>query len=188
MNTPTPSASRMAALHLCCAGLLSVSTAAFADSVAEGKSFNLQVASPVWYGSGAKFTVKQLAPGNHVCGNGLFGDPNYGVVKMCRSTGFLDVLDCYPSQLGGTGSRAAWGVSLAPVQAWAGWWCGERVQMVACVAEGCKPDVARGVVASITDIMNSQIKTFRTEEIDSARLKAVWASHVAEIDATKGVQ
>jgi hypothetical protein len=175
-------------LCLCCAGAWGASTAALADSVTEGQPFNLKASSPVWYGAGGKFTVKQLAPGQYLCGNGLFGDPNYGVVKMCKATGFLGELGCYPSQLGGTGSRAAWGVSLAPIQAWAGWWCGERVQVVACVADGCKPDVARGVMASLSDIMNAQVKAFRTEEVDSARLKAVWDPHVAEIDAMKGAQ
>jgi hypothetical protein len=188
MNSPKNRGSRRAALRLFCAAALGASTAASADVVKEGRYFKASTSTAVWYGAGSNFTVKQLAPGTYLCGNALFGDPSLGVVKACKATSFLEATRCYPSQLGGTGSRAAWGVSLSPVQAWAGWWCGERAQVVACVAQGCKPDVARGVMASITDIMNSQIKSYRTEEVDSALLKAVWSPHAAEIDAMKGVQ
>jgi hypothetical protein len=157
-----------------------------AQSVKEGASFKLSSASAVWYGAGSKFTVKSLPVGTHVCGNALFGDPNYGVVKSCKATAFLDAFTCYPAQLNGTGSRAAWGVTLTPaVQAWAGWWCGNRMQVVACLADGCKPDVAKGVMASVTDILNPQIKAYRTETVDSDRLKAVWVPHQAEINAMK---
>lgn len=158
-----------------------------ADSAAEGQYFRLKTASAVSYGARGKFTVKQLPAGIYLCGNRLFGDPNDGVVKSCKTTGFLEALACYPAQMGGAGSRAAWGVSLSPVQAWAGWWCDGRLQVVACRAEGCKPDAARAVLASVSDIMNTQVKAFRTEEIDSVALKAVWGAHLAEIAAMKGV-
>jgi len=188
MNASTSSRLRLLASWVWGAGACMAGGFAEADTVKEGQSFTLNAPSPVWYGAGSKFTVKPLSAGTYVCGNALFGDPNYGVVKACKATAFLDVLGCYPAQLGGTGSRAAWGVSLSPTQAWAGWWCGDRVQVLACVADGCKPDVVKGVISSISDIMNTQIKASRTEEVDSERLKAVWAPHLAEIDAMKGVQ
>lgn len=157
-----------------------------AQSVNENQSFKLNSPAAVWYGAASKFTVKWLPAGTHLCGNKLFGDPSYGVVKSCRTTAFLDTLTCYPAQLGGTGSRAAWGVVLSPVvQGWAGWWCGDKMQVVACVADGCKPEVAKGVIASVSDILNVQVKSFRTESVDSERLKAVWVPHLAEINAMK---
>jgi hypothetical protein len=179
---------RGAVCFLGVAGAFGCSEPVSADTVQEGRYFKVVASTPVWYGSGSKFTVKALAPGTYLCGNALFGDPHHGVSKSCKGTAFLDVLACYPSQLGGTGSRAAWGVSLSPVQAWAGWWCGSRVQLVACVAESCKPDVAKGVIASVSDILNTQVKAFRTEEVDSDRLKAVWWPHAAEVDAMKGTK
>jgi hypothetical protein len=174
---------------VCCWALLSITSDAAraqSQSVGEGTSFRLSAPSAVWYGAGAKFTVKSLPAGTYVCGNAVFGDPNDGVVKSCKGTAFLDAFTCYPAQLNGSGSRAAWGVTLAPVaQAWAGWWCGNRMQVLACLADGCKPDVAKGVMASVSDIMNPQIKAFRTETVDSDRLKAVWVPHLAEINAMK---
>lgn len=185
MNARTKQRGRLLSLGLCGALAAVAGSAAAADAVREGQFFQLKASTPVWYGAGSKFTVKQLEAGTHLCGNRLFGDPHYGVVKACKATAFLDTMACYPSQLGGTGSRAAWGVSLSPAQAWAGWWCGDRVQLLACVAEGCKPEVARGVISSVSDIMNTQIKGARTEEVDSPRLKAVWAPHLAEIEAMR---
>lgn len=166
--------------------LVTANKGAQAQSVTERQHFKLSAPAAVWYGAGGKFTVKWLPAGTHLCSNALFGDPNDGVVKSCRSTAFLDTLTCYPSQLGGTGSRAAWGVVLTPVvQGWAGWWCGDRVQVVACLADGCKPDVAKGVIASVSDILNVQVKTYRTESVDSERLKAIWQPHLSEINAMK---
>jgi len=156
---------------VCCLSLVSfTSTSATAEalSLKEGTSFKLLSPSAVWYGAGSKFTVKLLPVGTYLCGNAVFGDPSYGVLKSC------------------TGSRAAWGVTLAPVaQAWAGWWCGNRMQVLACLGDGCKPDVAKAVMASVSDIMNPQIKAFRSETVDSDRLKAVWVPHLAEINAMK---
>jgi hypothetical protein len=185
MRVPTRSGRQWR--RVCSWALLSATCAhAEAQSVKEGVSFKLSTASAVWYGAGSKFTVKSLQAGTYVCGNALFGDPNYGVVKSCKATAFLDAFTCYPAQLNGTGSRAAWGVTLAPVvQAWAGWWCGNRMQVLACLGDGCKPDVAKGVMASVSDILNPQIKAYRTESVDSDRLKAVWVPHQAEIDAMR---
>lgn len=174
---------------VCCLSFLSItSTSATAEalSLKEGTSFKLLSPSAVWYGAGSKFIVKTLPVGTYLCGNAVFGDPNYGVPKSCKATAFVDAFTCYPAQLNGTGSRAAWGVTLAPVvQAWAGWWCGNRMQVLACLGDGCKPDVAKGVMASVSDILNPQIKAFRTETVDSDRLKAVWVPHLAEINAMK---
>lgn len=185
MRVPTRGAGRWR--QVCSGGLLSVACAhAQAQFVKEGTSFKLSSASAVWYGAGGKFTVKSLPAGTHLCGNALFGDPSYGVVKSCKATAYLDAFTCYPAQLNGAGSRAAWGVTLAPVvQAWAGWWCGNRMQVLACLGDGCKPDVAKGVMASVSDILNPQIKAYRTEAVDSDRLKAVWGPHQAEIDAMR---
>jgi hypothetical protein len=153
--------------------------------IREDQTFAITSPTAVWYGAGAKFTTKTLLAGTHKCSNSTFGDPNYGVVKTCRSTAFVDTVTCYPAQLGGTGSRAAWGVSLSPVQAWAGWWCDGRLQVVACAASGCLPDTARRVLSTTSNTLNTELKSARTEHIDSPALRAVWEPHMAEIVAAR---
>jgi hypothetical protein len=139
----------------------------------------------VWYGSGSRFTVKQLDAGTYYCANGTFGDPAPGTKKQCYATGMLDSIDCYPAQLGGNGSRAAWGVSLSPVSAWAGWWCAGRVQIVACAGASCRPDLARMVINTTGDILNKTLVGARTDDIGSTAMRAVWEPHWDEIVATR---
>lgn len=153
--------------------------------VREDALFKIGAPAVVWYGAGARFTTRTLPAGTHQCSNRVFGDPSYGVVKSCRSTAFEQDVQCYPSQLGGTGSRAAWGVSLSPVQAWAGWWCGQSVQIVACAGSGCLPDVARRVMSTTSDTINTELRGARTEHIDSPALRAVWWPNWAQIEALK---
>jgi hypothetical protein len=153
--------------------------------IKESGTFRVSQASVVLYGSGAKFTTKALQPGDYTCGNALFGDPASGIKKQCYATGMLDSIDCYPAQLGGTGSRAAWGVSLSPVQAWAGWWCAGRVQIVACSGAGCRPDLARMVINTTSDILYKTLVGARTDDIGSTAMRGVWEPHWAEIVATR---
>lgn len=153
--------------------------------VREDAYFRTDAPTVVWYGMGAKFTTRSLPAGVHRCDNRTFGDPNYGVVKQCRATAFEQDLACYPAQLGGTGSRSAWGVSLSPVQAWAGWWCEGRLQVVACAASGCMPDTARRVMSTTSNTLNTELRNARTEHIDSPALRAVWEPHWSAIVAAR---
>ena len=160
-----------------------------AGYVIEGDQFTLPAGGTVWYGNGSRYVTYDAPAGNgkFTCSNAQAKrDPAPGIVKFCRASAYRETLGCYPSQLGGTGSRAAWGVSLSPVQAWAGWWCNtSQLQIVACAASGCLPDVARRVISTTSDTLNVELRGARTEHIDSPALRAVWEPHAAEIDAVK---
>lgn len=97
---------------------------------------------------------------------------------------------CLPSQLGGTGTRAAWGAQISPPQAWAGWWCSGRQQVIACVSDGCakalNPIVAfeqsnRRTLKGASTLLT----TMETTSINDPVLRAVWEPHRAEIEALK---
>lgn len=51
--------------------------------IREDQAFAITAPALVGYGAGAKWTAKLLSAGTYKCGNPLFGDPNYGVVKAC---------------------------------------------------------------------------------------------------------
>jgi hypothetical protein len=147
--------------------------------VAEGEKFTLASGGTVWYGSGRNFKVKDLIAGNTTwtCNNSTFGgDPAYGVVKYCRATAMSDQTDCSPAQIGGSGSKAAWGMSISPLQAWAGWWCGDRMQVVACSGDGCKSGVAKTVIDGVATLKGTLLVN-RTMHIDAASLRAIWEPH-----------
>jgi len=153
--------------------------------VSEGQPFTLQGLTRVSFGVGSTWYATDLPAGSYTCGNATFGDPAPGKAKACRATDYAEQIDCYPAQLGGSGSRAAWGVSLSPAQAWAGWWCGGRMQVIACTGSGCLPDVAKRVMSTTSEILGAELKAARTEHIDSSALRAVWWPHMAEIQAVK---
>ena len=97
---------------------------------------------------------------------------------------------CLPSQLGGTGTRAAWGAQISPPQAWAGWWCSGRQQVIACVSDGCAK--ALNPIAAFEQSnrrtlkgANTLLTTLETTGINDPVLREVWEPHRAEIEALK---
>ena len=95
---------------------------------------------------------------------------------------------CLPSQLGGTGTRAAWGAQISPPQAWVGWWCSGRQQVIACVSDGCAK--ALNPIAAFEQSnrrtlkgANTLLATLETTNINDPSLRAVWEPHRAEIEA-----
>lgn len=106
------------------------------------------------------------------------------------STAQAGSFDCMPAQLGGTGTRAAWGAQISPPQAWAGWWCSGRRHVVACVSDGCAK--ALNPVTAFEQSnrrtlkgANTLLTTLETVSINDQALRAVWAPHRAEMDALK---
>ena len=83
---------------------------------------------------------------------------------------------------------ALYGVTTSPLQAWAGWWCGQgstaRLQLLACVGSACAEGVAMNVLQGISGLWPSLISN-QTEHIDTPRLRAVWSPHIAELWAVK---
>jgi hypothetical protein len=159
--------------------------------IAEGSKFTVpDGTATVWFGNGAKFRTRTLPIGTSqwTCDSATMGgDPSYGVVKFCRATAYTDSLGCFPRQLGGSGTWAAWGATLSPVQAWAGWICPDKVvQSIACVAEGCKPDVFKRAV-STTDLAaaNVALQGARTAHVDKGPVADLISLHWAEIVATR---
>jgi hypothetical protein len=159
--------------------------------IAEGQQFTLPAGGVIWYGNGAKFRTRTLPAGNAswTCDNATMGgDPAYGVGKFCRATAYTDSLACWPKQLGGSGTWAAWGLVVSPsATAWAGWLCPDKsVQAVGCVAEGCKPDVFKRAV-STTDLAaaNVALQGARTAHVDKGPVAELISSHWAEIVATR---
>lgn len=51
----------------------------------EDAPFTLIVNKEVRYGKGTQWASKILGPGTHRCDNATFGDPAYGIVKVCES-------------------------------------------------------------------------------------------------------
>jgi hypothetical protein len=159
--------------------------------IAEGEKFTAPSGGVLFYGVGAKFRTRTLPLGSATwtCDSATMGgDPAYGVAKFCRATAYTDSLACWPKQLGGSGTWAAWGLVVSPTPtAWAGWLCEDKtVQAVGCVADGCKPDVFKRSVSS-TDIKgaNVALQGARTAHVDKGPVADLISSHWAEIVATR---
>ena len=109
---------------------------------------------------------------------------------ICSSVANAGNFDCMPSQLGGTGTRAAWGFKVDPLQFWGGWKCGTKLIVSACVAEGClkaKDPVTAFVQAPRRTLIaaNGILTTLETTNINDPVLRAVWVPHKAVFDALK---
>jgi len=161
--------------------------------IAEGQQYSMPAGGAVWYGQGAKYTTYSVIAGNETftCNNAQArSDPVPGVGKFCRSASLLKYsLDaCSPSDLGGTGTKMAAGLTTGPLRFWAGWWCGTgeaaRIQVVACEGSGCFIGPAGAVLSGASKLWPT-VATNATEAIDSPRLQKIWVPHLPEIQALK---
>lgn len=101
---------------------------------------------------------------------------------------------CLPTQAGGSGTKAVYGVKLSPtVEMWAGWWCDKATpQLMACTGDGCTQYLASVLVPGFlqaptrtTKTANNILGTLSTDDIDSPVLRSVWVPHWPEILAIK---
>lgn len=70
--------------------------------VSEGSRFRVTAPAVVRYGEGARWVLRRFEPGEHECGNAVFGDPAVGVHKRCeRPTRPI----CYPYERGARNLR-----------------------------------------------------------------------------------
>jgi hypothetical protein len=161
--------------------------------IAEGQTFALDAGGIIWYGVGSKYTTYTVSAGNgkYTCDNSQAkADPAPGTPKFCRSAALLKyTLDtCSPSDLGGTGTKMAAGLTSGPLRFWAGWWCGvgeaARMQVVACEGSACFLGPAGAVLSGASKLWPT-VATNATEAIDSPRLQKIWLPHLPEINALK---
>lgn len=124
-----------------------------------------------------------VAPMNHL---------PLALLLLFASTAQAGSFDCLPAQLGGPGTRATWGLQATPLQFWAGWKCGAKLNVAACAGVGCsKPLVAQLVPAfeqaprRTLKAANGLLVTLETTSINDPVLRAVWLPHKAEMEALK---
>lgn len=116
----------------------------------------------------------------------------FTTLLLIASTAQAGSFDCLPSQLGGTGTRAAWDLQADPLQFWSGWKCGDKLNVAACVAEGCSKPLVAQLVSAFEQAPRRTLKagngiltTLETTNINDPALRAVWFPHKAEMDALK---
>lgn len=155
-----------------------------------GKSLILTKSTKITYGSGSKWTTKDLPAGKHLCNNNTFGsDPNPGVAKRCSEV--RDIFACYPSQVpGGTGSKAF--LMKDATGCVAAWYCQGKEYPVLLVGTPAKCNlsaigtfvagVAIGQVTKTTSSSNEFLAQNATANVwTDPTLVAIWMPHLDSI-------